>query len=591
MKWIYRGSFYRRIQAALLLFLVIPLLCISGFSYIANRQANETNVRTGMRGIIGILANDISKTANDVMFTANQFTQSKNNGILDNLRKLEHLQSFDNFQHYQAYTFLNDSAALHIGKLSLVHVSAFYINQENYPIIGSIKREEIARLQTDERFRHMTETEAASGIAQWFRADKADGYAGVFGEPYYYFSKKSIYDPLRHEVLGTLFIGIPESYFSQLFEQSGGGIISLYNEDSQLIAGVEESPPRFDAVVAKDWIRETVDVPGTPWKLTYDLPKNMISGELTQRYSYLLMAVLIVMFVFLFMSIVFAKGLNRPIRKLMGIVKQYGEGNTLIRYAVNGQDEISVLGRSINNMLDNINSLIKKVETEQEEKRTIELYALYSQIQPHFLFNTLNSIKCNLALEGDRLHSQTIDSLMSLLRAHLRVNEPLPLEDECKLLAQYVSIMRMRNRLDIGFTVDLPEQFREIKVPRLLLQPLVENSIVHGMKRVITNPQICIKVHESEEGITIHVMDNGKGIGEEEAAALNEQLNSKTEVQGDKGVGLFNVMRRLKLSYGQHARFAVGPNVPEGFVCTLVIPAAAEYSGKEMQYAENNACG
>lgn len=565
-----------------MLFLVIPLLCISGFSYMANRQANELNVRASMRGIIGILANDISKTANDIMFTANQFSQSQNNGILDNLRKLEHLQSFDNFQHYQAYTALNDSAALHIGKLSLVHVSAFYINQENYPIIGSIKREEIARLQRDDRFRHMTETEASSGIAQWFRADQAGGYAGVFGEPYYYFSKKSIYDPVRHEVLGTLFIGIPESYFSQLFEQSGGGVISLYGEDSQLIAGVEGSSAQLHAAVAKDWIRESVDVPGTPWRLTYDLPKNFISGELTQRYSYLLMAVLIVMFVFLFMSVVFAKGLNRPIRKLMGIVKQYGEGNTLIRYAVNGQDEISVLGRSINHMLDNINSLIKKVETEQEEKRTMELYALYSQIQPHFLFNTLNSIKCNLALEGDRLHSQTIDSLMSLLRAHLRVNEPLPLEDECKLLAQYVSIMRMRNRLDIGFTVDLPEQYRSVKVPRLLLQPLVENSIVHGMKRDIADPQICVQVSESTEGISIRVIDNGKGIGEEEARALNEQLNNTTEVQGNKGVGLFNVMRRLKLSFGEQARFTVGPNMSEGFVCTLHIPVVEEYAGKEL---------
>ncbi|MNJ52006.1 putative sensor-like histidine kinase [compost metagenome] len=189
------------------------------------------------------------------------------------------------------------------------------------------------------------------------------------------------------------------------------------------------------------------------------------------------------------------------------------------------------------------------------------------------------------------MHSQTIDSLMSLLRAHLRVNEPLALEDECKLLAQYVSIMRMRNRLDIGFTVDLPEQFRSIKVPRLLLQPLVENSIVHGMKRNIPDPQICVKVRESEEGIIIHVTDNGKGIDEEDAKELNEQLNNKTEVQEDKGVGLFNVLRRLKLSFGEQARFTVAPNMPDGFVCTLVIPVSADYSGKEMRYAENNACG
>ncbi|ASA24036.1 sensor histidine kinase [Paenibacillus donghaensis] len=576
MRWLYRISFYRRIQAALLLFLILPLLLISGFSYMANKQANEENIRTSMKGIIGILANDLSRIANDATYTVNQFSLSQPNGIFTSLRKLEHLRSFNNFNQYRDYANLNENVSLLIGKLSLVHVSVFFVNREYYPIVGSIKSEEITQLRQDKDFEHMADSEAASGLVKWFRAEKDGGYEGIFSEDYYYFIKKSVYDPIRHQVLGTMFIGVPESYFQQLFKNSGGGMLSLYEEDGQLIAGMEGSPSTLNTVARKGWMRGQVDVPGTFWKLTYEIEKNSVTGDLTQRYSYMLMALLIVLFVFLFMSVVFARGLNRPIGKLMRIVKQYGEGNTLIRYNLTGQDEISVLGNTINHMMDNINTLIRRVEAEQEEKRIIELYALFSQIQPHFLLNTLNSIKCNLALEGNQAQSETIDSLMSLLRAHLRVNEPLQLAEECRLLDQYVSIMRMRNRLNIELKIELPEQFRSLSVPRLLLQPLVENSIVHGMTRQVHSPCIQVTVAEAVGGVEIQIEDNGKGIDEVQAKLLNERLLNGTEHRGERGIGLYNVLRRLKLTYGDKASFIVRPGVSAGCVCILFIPEVEE---------------
>ncbi|WP_438351500.1 histidine kinase [Paenibacillus sp. FA6] len=576
MNWLYRISFYRRIQTALLLFLIFPLLLISGFTFMANKQANEENIRTSMEGIIGILANDLSKTANDVTYTVNQFSLPQTNGVFNSLRNLKYLQSFNNFNEYRDYANLNENATLLIGKLSLVHVSVFFVNKEYYPIVGSIKSEDVAELRRDKRFEHMRGSEAASGIVEWFRVEKSGGYEGVFGEDYYYFIKKSVYDPIRHEVLGTLFIGIPESYFRKLLLNSSGGVISLYEKDGELIAGTKGSMDHLSAKPLSGWMREQVDVPGTSWQLTYDIEKKSVAGNLVQRYSYMLIAMVIVLFIFLFMSIVIARGLNQPIGKLMRIVKQYGEGNTLIRYNLKGQDEISVLGNTINHMMDNINTLISKVEAEQEEKRIIELYALFSQIQPHFLFNTLNSIKCNLALEGNQTQSEAIDSLMSLLRAHLRAGEPHQLAEEYRLLTQYVSIMRMRNRLDIEFSVELPEQFRSFSVPRMLLQPLVENSIVHGMTRHVMNPSICVRVEEVDEGVEIQIEDNGKGIDEAQAKVLNERLLKGAEQQGERGVGLYNVLRRLKLTYGDKASLTIRSGIPAGCVCILFIPITEE---------------
>ncbi|MHA6480811.1 sensor histidine kinase [Paenibacillus sp. strain BS8-2] len=562
--WFYRISFYRRIQVALLLFLIFPLLIITGLSYITNKQANEDNVRANMKGILGILANDLSKTANDVTYTVNQYSAAQKNDLFLYLRALRDIDGFINFQNYRYYEELNATTALHVGKLSLVHVNVFYINRVDYPIIGTVNAQDIDKLQDDTRFDHLDAVEAATGLVHWFRADRSGGYE--------LYAKKSVYDPYHQEVLGTLFVGIPDSYFDGVFQSAGDGTMTLYDADGFRLAGMKESPDRLSVAPMSGWMRERIAVPGTSWTLTYDLEVASATGDITQRFWYTIMAVSIVMFVFLFMSTVIARGLNRPIHKLMRVAAQYGEGNSSIRYNATGQDEISLLGESINQMLNNISALIRKVEAEQEEKRAIELYALYSQIQPHFLLNTLNSIKCNLAIEGDQVHSETIDSLMALLRAHLRVHEPLSLGEECKLLAQYISIMRMRNRLNIEFVVDLPENCQEVLVPRLFLQPLVENSIVHGFTRLGRTPRIKVTVSRADGGVEIRIADNGHGVTAEQAEALNSKLEAEAEHTGARGVGLYNVNRRLKLTFGERSRFLVETDVLEGFATYLFLP-------------------
>jgi two-component system sensor histidine kinase YesM len=587
MRWLYRISFYRQIQLALLLFLTIPLLLITAMSYVTNKQANEENVRSNMKGIIGTLANDISKTANDVIYTVNQYSAAQLNHSHSDLRKLKAITGFETFADYQSYTSLAENMTFYVGKLSLLNVNVLYINQAYYPLVGSVNAEEMATLRQDARFEHLPKDEASTGIVQWFRTEQAASYGDIFQSAYYLFLKKSVYDPIRGEVLGTLFVGIPHAYFDTLFDNAGQGVFSLYEKDGSLLAGVEGSPSRLMEGVDSGQRRETAAVAGTSWTLVYDLDTTAVLGEITQRFWYTLMAVCIVIFVFLFISSVIAKGLNRPIHKLMRVAAQFGEGNSSIRYHVTGQNEISLLGQSINDMLDNINALISKLENEQEEKRTIELYALFSQIQPHFLFNTLNSIKCSLAIEGDQVHSETIDSLMALLRAHLKVHEPLTLADECRLLSQYVAIIRMRNRLNIELDIRLPEQFREVMVPRLLLQPLVENSIIHGFTRSASRPIIEVSIREAMQGIEIRVSDNGRGAAVEQAASLNRRFEHEVEQIGGNGIGLYNVYRRLKLTYGDAARLSVQSGDQGGFVSSIYIPMNRK--GGDEADAESNA--
>jgi two-component system sensor histidine kinase YesM len=221
-------------------------------------------------------------------------------------------------------------------------------------------------------------------------------------------------------------------------------------------------------------LKNKVNIPKANWTLVYETPYETITGELSSIFYTSILLIGLFILIFLVLSFFIAKRLHKPIQKLRGVALQFGEGNRLVRFPQSGSDEIADLGKTLNQMLDQINQLIKNIEHEQEEKRVIELQSLSSQIRPHFLLNTLNSIKCSLVLYEDKLHSKKIDSLMILLRNYLRINEMSALQNECVILKHYIEIMEMRSDLQIELVIELPEGLKDFQLPKLLLQPLAE---------------------------------------------------------------------------------------------------------------------
>ncbi|MDF2938248.1 MAG: hypothetical protein K0Q90_3621, partial [Paenibacillaceae bacterium] len=236
MNWLMRISFYRRLQAALLLFLILPLLMISWISYGMNKEANEENVRTNMKGIIGILANDLSKTANDVTFTVNQFSNGTQSRLFSSLRYLRDMNSFSAFQEYQAFLSVNEEAKLLIGKLSLAQVSMIYVNRAGFPLVGLHNMEEHeALIKREPHFRPMPYAQAVMGVVEWFRVESRVVESGSPPGQYDLYIKKSIYDPIHDEVIGTLFLRLPHAYFHQLLGNAGAGVFSIYEKDKSLL--------------------------------------------------------------------------------------------------------------------------------------------------------------------------------------------------------------------------------------------------------------------------------------------------------------------------------------------------------------------
>jgi sensor histidine kinase YesM len=385
-----------------------------------------------------------------------------------------------------------------------------------------------------------------------------------------YYIARVIFDSREKNYVSVLFVSIADSYFSKLLSPVEFGKVALFDSSGELISGNPELT--LDNSESDRDVRTFRNISKSSWKLVYEASEKEWSGQISRTFYTGLIVVIILFIVFLMTSILIAKRLHSPIHKLQRVVRQFGLGNLDVRLDVKGRDEIAELGHTLNTMLDQLQQLISDIEQEQEQKRVMELEALFMQIRPHFLINTLNSIKCSLILQQDKLHSGIIDSLMSLLRAYLKVNEPTTLEEECKLLIHYVDIMKIRSEIPLKLDIDLEPETKGLIVPKLILQPLVENAIVHGF---VDQPSPTIRVSSCQAagGVMIEIEDNGSGIEEESLGRLNRRLMFDDNEDGSyQRVGLINVVQRLRLTFGEEATMTISNLQQGGTLVSLYLP-------------------
>ncbi|MBP1962781.1 sensor histidine kinase [Paenibacillus aceris] len=544
-----RFSFYRRIQISFLCFILLPTVVASFLNYSITHKNVKEKIFLSNQTVLTVIAKDISKTVDDMTYASNFFVQDES--VRKQLRSFAKMKRIESFSDFETYSQIKDFFGLFDLKTMNPDILMYVSNQAGFIVQSS----EIQG-SDPENIRQQYETVktrvnmSKANIMQWLGTVPTQGATSITNSSY--LLARVIKSPNDIEPLGTLFISIPDRYFMKAFAQLGTSKLALFDAEGQFIAGNRDVSYASNAAV-KNNIRNESPIQYSGWRLISETPDSQVTGEITKTFFITLLLMVPFFLIFFFISVYVAKRLHRPIRKLQAGVKQFGNGNRRIRFEETGKDEISELGRTLNIMLEQINQLIVENEQEQEQKRELELQALYSQIRPHFLMNTLNSIKCNLALDNEMIHSQKINSLMSLLRAYMKFNEPTSLENECKLLFHYVDIMQMRTDIVVKLDVDLPPVLANLEFPKLLLQPLVENVFVHGFKKAVDQPKIHIHAEKQEDWVEIHISDNGLGMSAEQIDQLNADLQSSPDAeawQSYKRVGLWNVLQRLKMTYG-----------------------------------------
>ena len=284
--------------------------------------------------------------------------------------------------------------------------------------------------------------------------------------------------------------------------------------------------------------------------LYLEVPKKEVLSGLSQIRLFLIG----IFGTFFVVAVVLALWLSRvvcePLRSMTGTVEKVGEGDLSLRTEVVTADEIGTLGKEFNHMLDYIEDLIAKVIEEEQQKKDAELEALQYQITPHFMYNTLNSIKFAAFLKGEKELAGLIGDFVELLQASInKKGSFLSVADEIHILKNYIHLQDFRYQGSFQVEYDISEEAYSCYIPRLILQPLVENALLHGIdiKRQKGKIRICGKIEE--ERLILVVADNGRGMTEEQIRNLFNSHAKKTN--GLSAVGVPNVKERLELYYGE----------------------------------------
>ncbi len=244
----------------------------------------------------------------------------------------------------------------------------------------------------------------------------------------------------------------------------------------------------------------------------------------------------------------------RPLEKLKDLMGRAEKGDLSVSFNPQYPDEIGRLGQQFDRMIHEIRNLIELVRVEQASKRQAELRALQAQINPHFLYNTFDTIHWMLK----KYHADDVTGVITRLTELFRISlsggrDQIPLGDELRHVEAYLSIQKVRYEDQLAYGIQVPDSLKGLRVPKLILQPLVENAIYHGIKNLDTGGFVEIAGFAQPGTLTLTVRDNGPGIPPAHLEKLQRQLETlerPREGTGNKGYGLFNVNERIRLAYG-----------------------------------------
>jgi two-component system sensor histidine kinase YesM len=289
-------------------------------------------------------------------------------------------------------------------------------------------------------------------------------------------------------------------------------------------------------------------------------------------YIYAALAVMLVLFVRY--NFVFFSQMVSPLNELVREMDTVAKGNFSARVEPSGFPELDKLGASFNVMVSEIDHLTSEIKAEQKERVRAEIEALRYQLNPHFLCNTLNSIRMMAMISKNDAIQKMTSALMTITEDNLGRDDTVhSLAHEMRNIDSYVYIMKVRYGDSFGFYADIDSSLMDIGVPSMILQPIVENAILHGVHGLPRPGSITVAAERREDSLRIDVRDNGFGMSEDRLSRLFDAHDGTD--RGLNRIGLYNVRRRIVLLYGAPYGVEVSSYPGEGTVVTLTLPVLA----------------
>ena len=304
---------------------------------------------------------------------------------------------------------------------------------------------------------------------------------------------------------------------------------------------------------------------GFSWRLVSILPYDDLFHVLNQILDALLTACFTMIILAVFLSFFLTGHLTRSLKRLQTRLKDLGSGNLDSFLDSNPRDELWDLEQGYNEMVQQICELLEKNRLEQEKKRELELTALQAQINPHFLYNTLAAIGWIAVMKGQNEIEQMVMELSRFFRLSLhKGDKKITIEDEMGIVISYVTIEQLRNPGKFDIKYEIEPEITGLLVPKIILQPIVENAIKHGVSQVRRHGMITVRGYRKGDDVYLEVSDNGCGFRQK-----------SSHIHGS-GYGLRNVNERIQLEYG--SEYGISVQSIEGEGTTVQIHISFEQS-------------
>lgn len=393
---------------------------------------------------------------------------------------------------------------------------------------------------------------------------------------------RKIYDVTTGRLLGIMVVSIDIKFIEIVnsnLQEALRSRFMIVDGDDKIVYNVNK---RLIGTLFRDNVRpdESANVVVTSplsqqqWTTYLYMPLEELTaeGEILGRN---LVTLAIVMSLFAaVISIFLSNVITRPIRRLINNISLVEKGRFEQVEHIRSRDEIGHLSTRFNKMSYELKRLVERVQQEEIDKAAAEMRALHSQINPHFLYNTLGSVKWIASMQrADKIVDMT-EALISMLRYAARFDGTLvTIREELNNIANYVTIQNVRYYDCIQMKYEIDDRLLDYRMPKMILQPIIENAIFHGLAEREEDGEIAIRIQRQGSDIAIEVRDNGVGMDEETIRSLVE---SGLEAGGTKGIGMYNVQRRIQLHFGQSYGIRAESKLGEGAVFTILLPVISE---------------
>jgi two-component system sensor histidine kinase YesM len=431
----------------------------------------------------------------------------------------------------------------------------------------------------------------------------------TYDKRYSYFRNKHVFSYIRQindintfEKIGTLVVDIDENFINNIYKYlklDTNSELFIINRTGKIISSSNKNN-LGKSISDKEYFKKLIQnkmgyykykekgedmiVTAYPFfedvfVLVHTIPFDQITYEKKEVKKFTVFTFIICICLASVVSIILSESITKPLDNLSKAMMRVEEGEFETQVRIYSNDEVGKLSRVFNRMINIINHLINKVYEVQLKEKEAEIKMLHSQINPHFLYNTLDTIYWLGRMEKANKTSDMIKALSNLFRFNLnRAKEFITIQEELSYIKNYIVIQQTRYEDKIHIELDIDKSMYNYKILPMVLQPLIENAIIHGSEEQENLVLIIVKGYIDEESIIFEVIDNGKGADE---VLINKILNGEVE---STNIGLKNISDRITLYFGEDFGIKFNSKIGMGTTVQVILPKLESGSYKK----ENN---